>query len=402
MQTRNIESLDGLSQEGRKQMKEQIERVQKEAEKLRAQARRLRRAQNAESRQRKKLLEQLAESGKDLGQNMLQRGNELATSGIALAGGQWKSGQQRAREYGSSLKQGMNKLGDQTTQNLTDWKGETSNQLLSQGQQWSRNASGWSDEATHRLRRQGRNLARGTSDWGDDTAYLMLRQGRNFLQAMADWYEEMLYRLRRQSRKLGRNLGDRKEDAAHQLALQTRYLSRNLADRRDNTSRQIRRQGRKMGRNFVDRRDDAVRQMRKQRDSLGERGGQLLQPARKSGVWSVLSFIAGLLLAGGITYWLIKRGIERSQAQEEESIELDVREPSNEVSYHPNGEVRVSNQGGTIVATRLATSASPTTRFVGVLSSKRYYPIGFHPDVRDLVYFDREEDARTEGFTLAE
>jgi len=383
MQTRNIENVEDLSQEGRQQLKEQVERVQKEARRLRAQARRLRRAQNAETRQRKKLLVQLAESGKDWGQNMLQRGSNLATSGASLAGDQWQSGHQRAQEYGSNLRQGVNQLSNQTTQNLADW----------------------GDETAYRLRRQGRHLAHGTSDWGDEAAYRLQRQSRNLFQTMADWYEEQLYRLRRQSRWLSRTLLDRKEDTARQLVLQKRHLGRNFADRRDDTTRQIRRQGRKLGRNFTDRRDDAARQMRKQRGYLGEHGGQLLQPAqpeRKSTVWSVLGFLAGLLLAGGITYWLIRRGIESSLVREEEGINLDEREPLNEVGYHPDRGGRMNNLGGAIVATRLATSASPTTRFVGVLSSKRYYPIGLHPDVRDLVYFDREEDARAEGFISAQ
>jgi len=417
MQTDTIERLDDLSQESRKQLKGQIERVQKEARKLRAQARRLRRAQSAETRQRKKLLEQVAESSKGWGQSVLQRGNnlaasgaslagsqlrsgqqkalesskdfmqrgnELAASGASLAGSQLRSGQQKALEYGGNLMQGASQIGSQTTQKL------------------GQNASGWSDEAAYRLRRQGKHLAQNTSDWGDDTVYRLRRQGQQLFQNLADWGDEVAYQLHKQGRKLNHNLIDRKEDAIHQLHIQKRDLGRNLADRREGATRQLRRQGRSLGRNLAGRRDDAMRKMRKQRDYLSERGGHLLEPVRENKLWSVFGFFSGLLLAAGITYWLVRRGLDHKASQEVEGIELEVSEPLNGAVRTPGGERRATSKGGTVVATRLATSAGPKTRFVGVLSSRRYYPLGRNPDAPDLVFFESEDDARAEGFTAAE
>ncbi len=402
MQTDKIERLDDLSQANRKQLKEQIEHVQKEARKLRTQARRLRRAQNAETRQRKKLLEQMAEASKGWGQSMLQRGNDLATSGVSLATGQLRSGQQKALEYGGNLRQGMSQFGNQTTQNLTGWGGDTSSKLLKQGQQLSQSASDWGDETTYRLRKQGRQLAQNTSDWGDEAVYRLRKQGQSLFQDLADWCDEMVYRLRRQGRNLSRTAFDRKEDAARQLYRQKRDLGRNLSERREGATRQLRRQGRGLGRNLAGRREDAARQMRKQRNYLSERGGQLLEPVRQNPFWSVFGFVSGLLLAGGVTYWLVKRGLSKTLRQEEEGIELEVREPLDGVSRRPAGKVRSVNRGGAVVATRPATVAGPTTQFVGVLSSRRYYPLERKPDERDLVFFESEEDARSEGFTAAE
>lgn len=403
MQVKDMEDLDELSLEGRKQLKKQSARVQKEAGKLRAQARRLRQVQNEESRERKKLLAQMADLSRDWGQNVVQRGNDLATAGISLAGDQWRAGQQKAREYGSNLKQGVSQLGNQTTQNLNDWSGNTSNRLREQSKQLGQNATDWSNETTYRLRKQGKRLAQNTVDWRDETAHRLRRRSRNLFQAAIDWGDERLHRLRRQRRNLSRDLLDRKEDAIRQLARQQRSLGRSFADSREDAMRQMRRQGRVLGRNFADRRDDTMRQMRKQSDYLSKRSGQLLEPVRSSKVWSILGFVSGLVLAGGVTYWLVKRAVERSMVQEEAAIELDdTREPLNGVAYRPDTEARATMQGDTLVATRVATSASPTTRFVGVVSSKRYYPLGLNPDVPDLVYFDREEDARAEGFSAAE
>jgi gas vesicle protein len=404
MQVKDMVDVDELSSESRKQLKKQSKRVQKEAAKLRAQARRLREAQNAEVQERKKLLGQVAETSRDWGQRVVERGNDLATTGMTLAGDQLRVGQQKAREYGSNLMQGVNQLSNQTTQNLSDWGGNASSRLLRQGQQLGQNAADWSDETSYRLRKQGKRLAQNTADWGDETAHRLRRQSRSLFQTLADWGDETLYRLRRQGRNLSRNLFDRKEDAARQLARQKRSLGRSFVDTREDAVRQMRRQGRSLSRNFADRRDDTVRQMRKQRDYLSERGGQLIEPVRRSKAWSILGFVSGLALAGGLTYWLVKRAVERNLTtrEEEAGIELDTSEPLNGVAYRPDTEVRAASQGDTLVATRVATSASPTTRFVGVVSSKRYYPLGLNPDVQDLVYFDREEDARAEGFSAAE
>ncbi|HEX7735606.1 MAG TPA: hypothetical protein VF458_12130 [Ktedonobacteraceae bacterium] len=390
MQT-GIERLDDLSQESRKQLKEQIARVQKEARKLRAQARRLRRAQHAETRQRKKLLAQIAESSKNWGQDMLQRGSNLASSGVAQAGSQLRSGQQKALEYSGGLAQGLGQLGS-----------DTNSRLLQQGRQLGRNASDWGDETAYRLRKQGRQLGWNASDWGDETAYHLRKQGRTVFQRVADWGDEAAYQARRRGRNLGHNLGERKEDLARQLYLRKRGLGRNLSEGRDDATHQLRVRGRQLGRNLSGKRDDAVRQVRKQRDYLSERGGQLLEPVRGSGFWSVLGFVAGLLLAGGITYWLIKRILGQKVSVVEENIELEPRESFNSVNYRPGGKIRTVGLGGTAVVTRTTTSAGPTTRFVGVQSSQRYYPIGLHPDTRDLIYFENEEDARAEGFSPAE
>lgn len=401
MQT-DIERLDDLSHESRKQLNEQIERVQKEARKLRAQARRLRRAQHAETRQRKKLVAQIAESSKNWGQDVLQRGSNLATSGIAQAGSQLRSGQQKALEYSGGLVQGLNQFGGQTAQNLSDWGSSTNNRLLEQSRQLGRNASDWSDETAYRLRKQGRQLGWNASDWGDETAYRLRKRGRGFFQKVADLGDEVAYQARRRGRNLGHDLGERREDLSHQLYLRRRDLGRNFAESRDDAAHQLRLSGRKLGRNLSGRRDDTVRQIRKQRDYLSERGGQLLEPVRGSSFWSVLGFVSGLLLAGGITYWLIKRFLSKNETPDEGSIELEVREPFNGVSHRPGGEIRAMSQGGAAVVTRTATAAGPTTRFVGVQSSQRYYPLGLHPDTRDLVYFESEEDARAEGFSAAE
>lgn len=382
MQNDLFERLDTLSQESRQKLNDQIERVQEEARQLRMQARRLRRAQHSENRQRKKLLEQIAQSGKGWGQGVLQRGSELAASGASLANAQLRSGQQKMREQGGNLVQGMSQRGSQVAQNMTDW----------------------GNERGERLRKQGQQLTQNATDWGDEAAYKLRKQGQNMLQNMSDWGDEAAHKLRKQGRSLSRNLADRKEETARQLRKQGRSLSRNLTDRKEGTARQLRKQGRILSRNLTGRKEEALRQLRQQRDTLAQRGGQMLEPVRKqSKLWSALGFLSGLLLAGGVTYWLVKRNFFNGKAREEEQqIELPMRETLNGSSTRPAGEIRYANQGGTVVATRPVTSAEPINKFVGVLSTRQYYPINLKPEnAQDLVFFETEDDARAEGFSAA-
>ncbi len=360
MQTDFFERLDALSQESREKLNEQIERVQEEARRLRAQARRLRRAQQAEKKQRKKLLDQVARSGKAWSQGMLERGGELTSA----AGTQLKTGRQMLLERGSK-----------TGQNLADW----------------------GDETTHRLRKQGKHLTQNAADWGDETAHRLRKQGQHLVENVTDWGEETAHRLRKQGQHLVENLDERREEVARKLRKQSRSMSRKLAKQREEMARQLRKQSRALSRNVGDRKEEVARQLSKQRDRLLESG----RNKRVGKIWSIFGFIAGLLLAGGVTYWLVRRGFGR-RAPEEEQIELPQRETLNGSTISPGGEIRYARQGGTAVATRPgATETEPATRFVGVLSTRRYYPIEQQPEANDLVFFASEADALAEGFTSA-
>jgi len=345
MQTDIVENLDDLSAESRKKLRKQIERVQKEARILRTQARQLRRSQRgstdelsdiAETSQ--KLLGQLAQTGKEWSQTMLQRGSELTNSGVALASAQLQSGQKSLLDGSDNLLQGLGQRSNDAAQHVSNWR----------------------DETNIKLRKQGRNLARNVDDLRDEAAY----------------------KLRKQGRSIGRELVDRKEDAARKLRKQGRAVSRDLADRRD----------------------DAKRKLSNQSQQLVERGSQYLNPIRERGqrAWPFLGFFAGLLLAAGVTFWFVQRGLKRTISEEEQQIELALRDNVNGSRKRAGGEMRYTSQGGTAVVTRPSEASTETAhRFVGVLSTKQYYPVEKQPDVRDLVFFANEEAARAEGFTAA-
>jgi len=141
---------------------------------------------------------------------------------------------------------------------------------------------------------------------------------------------------------------------------------------------------------------------------LTERGGRLLEPLRKRdrNFWAIVGFVAGLLAAGITTYLLVRRRMVQQQI-EDERIELPQGESWSGPQSRPVGEIRHLGQPGAAVATLEVVDLDKTERpadaaFVGVASTKQYYPIATVLEAQDLVYFPSEEEATAQGFTAAE
>jgi len=361
--------LDELSSESREKLKEQIRRVQEEARRLRAQARRLRHAQKAETKKRKRLVHQITQSSKEWGQDVLKRGGDLASSGSSLAGTQLRSGQQFMQEHGNNLVQDLGQRSGMAVKNLNDWR----------------------DDATRTLRKRSQTLTHDASEWGEETAHEMRKQGRNISRALSDWGDETLYKLQKQGQHLAKNLSERKEDTAHTLRKQGRSLARNITDTKNDAAHKLR----KLSKQRISR-DNHVWEKRRE---------------RRGKVWPIIGFISGVLLVGGVTFLLIRRLLTRSEEAERQQIELATPEALNGIVNRSSEEGRYTNQGGTAVATKPAKKRTGTAedlgetktrnKFVGVLSTRRYFPIEQRPDVDDVVFFLTEEDARAEGFTSA-
>jgi hypothetical protein len=276
---------------------------------------------------------------------MLRRGGELTSSGISYAGEQLRSGQQVVRERGGDAAQSM---------------------------------TGWREDTGARLRRQGKNLARSVDDLRDEAAYQLRKQGRSLSHDLEDRREEATYQLRKQRRSLSHNLEDRREEAAHRLRKRGRSISRDLADRRDIARSTLSRQG----------------------QNISERSARFLEPMRR--VFPFIGFFSGLLLAAAITFWLLRRALVRQAEREEGHIELTSHN-TREKSRRRLGSIISASRGGATVSTRSTTVTEAPSRYVGVRSTREYYPIKHTPnaDVQDLVFFASEDAARAQGFRAA-
>lgn len=415
MQTRILENLDAVSPKCRQALQAQIKRVQMEAKNLRAQMDELRKAQHAkkderkylleaeraekkerkhlrevaraekkerkhrpevtpsEKQERQRLLKQLAATRQGIQQGMQQRGEQLAAMGKDVQQGMRQRGeqlaatsrdvQQRALQRGKQLQQlamtgtTLAKVGGQARKGLKRGK-DLQAQI--------------SEQVARPMRyKRGQQAGRRLADWKDELMYNMLKQNQRFLHRLMDFRDDMARMMRRQSKMLGRNVADYSTDMAWQLRRQRHQLGRNLSYQKDEAARQLRLKGQKLNRHFSAHRT----------------------------LWSTIGFATGLLVAGGATYWFMQRLFRRME--EKKRMEIQPQRLPSEVGRGTMDETRYP--GGIAVATRRSTRAEPTSLVVGVLNTKRYYPIEQKPPVneQELVFFRSEEDARAEGFTAA-
>jgi hypothetical protein len=99
--------------------------------------------------------------------------------------------------------------------------------------------------------------------------------------------------------------------------------------------------------------------------------------------------------------------VTRQEIEQDEHIELPSSDSWNGSGSRPAGEISYFDQGGTSVATLeivdVETIMKPAdAAFVGVKSTKLYYPVDTEIEPKDLVYFTSEEEAKAQGFTAAQ
>jgi len=234
--------------------------------------------------------------------------------------------------------------------------------------------------------RQRRKLLRQMSKSGVDWSQDLLKQGGQFTEGIVERGGKILGDVVEIGGKATQDVAERSGQVAQRMAKRSNKVTRDLA-RRSKTAT---------------------------RDAL-ERGENLLQPARKQSgrFWTLIGFGAGLLVATIITYRLVRRRFALQELEENQSIELPQSDIWNgtggEVSRsQPAGEIRRVDDIGTAVATEPVIEVedmliSPEAAFVGVVSTRFYYPVEASLDgVEDLIYFNSEEDAQAQGFTRAE
>jgi hypothetical protein len=234
--------------------------------------------------------------------------------------------------------------------------------------------------------RQRRKLVKEMSKSGIDWSQDLLKQGGQFTEDIVERGGKILGDVVEIGGKTTSNVAERSGQVVQELAKRSNKVTRDLA-KRGRTATQ----------------------------SALERGEDLIQPVRekRGGFWTLIGFSAGLLAATIITYRIVRRRVELQQLEEDQSIELPVSDIWNgtgsELSRsQPAGEIRRVDDIGTAVATEPVIEveemlASPDATFVGIVSTRFYYPMGTDLDgVVDLIYFNSEEEAQTQGFTQAE
>jgi hypothetical protein len=124
----------------------------------------------------------------------------------------------------------------------------------------------------------------------------------------------------------------------------------------------------------------------------------------------IVGFGVGFVAAGIATYLFMRRQVlQQQETEESQSIELPQSGSWDGATDagRPAGEILLVDDIGTAVATLPVVDVEKMQRpadavFVGVASTRFYYPVDTPLEEIDLVYFVSEEEARAQGFTAAE
>lgn len=228
----------------------------------------------------------------------------------------------------------------------------------------------------------------------------LTRESREKAIEQAQNLREQAEQFRKQARQLRKAL--RKE------AKQRRKLLAHMQKSGVEWSQDMLKRGERLTEELVERGEEMTHDLAKRGRKLVKRSEKLL-PAREQErtVWMVAGFGVGLVIAGAITYRLVRgRAFKQALLEEEQAIELPESEEWT-VATHPAGEIVHIDQNGTTVTTLESVTVANAERpedaaYVGVISTQSYYPVDTELEPTDLIYFLTEEEARAQGFKAAE
>lgn len=235
--------------------------------------------------------------------------------------------------------------------------------------------------------------------------YELSRESQQWVAEQVQQLNEQAQQLQAQSRQL-RKAMRRQTKQRRKLVSQLREsgieLGKDLLKRSERLTEELVERGGQLSQDLLERSGEFTH-------DLAERGEHLLEPVRKRdrNFWALIGFGVGMVVAGVVTYRLVRKRIVQSEIEQDEQIELPESDSWDGVQSRPKGEIRHIDQGGIPVATLeiidVETDERPAdAAFVGVLSTKLYYPVDTDLELEDVIYFLSEEEARTQGFTPAE
>ena len=258
------------------------------------------------------------------------------------------------------------------------------------------------NEAMQQSRQPAQVLARQRLD--DLTAATRQRAGEQAqqLQKMAqDWSHD----LRKRGEELAEEVTTQGGKISHDLIERGGKVTQDITERGSQVTQQLAKRGGKLS------------------HDLSRRGGQLVKPLRKrnSILWTIFGFSIGMVASAVVTYLLVRKRVVEREAEAEQQIELPQdltwRNGNQERQGKPMGEILHLGVEGNTMATTAAIQVvdvdvdaatpdevPPDAVFVGVVSTKRYYPLEviLAEDVTERIYFVSEEEAKTQGYSASE
>jgi hypothetical protein len=248
----------------------------------------------------------------------------------------------------------------------------------------------------------------------------VVQESREWVEDQIEELSKQVKQLQKRSRNQVKQLQKQSRKQLKQLQKQSRKLRKSLLNsgkylqnRGENLRVGLVERGGKVTRNKPDVSSQTTQDNAEQREdfkqALAKQGQRLLDPLRRRDriFWSILGFSVGLVAAATITYQFIRRRVAQQEIEQNEHIELPLSDSWNGSGGLPIGEIGYIDQGGNSVATLeivdIETSEQPSdAAFVGIKSTKLYYPVDTELEQKDLVYFTSEEEAKAQGFSAAQ
>ena len=238
-------------------------------------------------------------------------------------------------------------------------------------------------------------------------------------------FRERLEELTRESRQIAIVQAQHLRSQASQLQAQSRQLRKAiraeakqrrklLAQMRDSGlewSQDMLKRGENLTGELVERSEeithDLAKRGRKASRELAKRSHELWEPEQNRLVLTLAGFGVGLIVAGAITYRLVRGRAIKQALEEDSAIVLPQHGSRNGAVAQPGGEIHHLEQDGVTVETLEVVTVANAERpenaaFVGVISTQSYYPVDTELELTDLIYFLSEEEARARGFKAAE
>lgn len=267
------------------------------------------------------------------------------------------------------------------------------------------------DEA--RQRKRVRKLTKQLRNANDDLREGLAKRGEYLTEGFEGLVEQgskSSQGFRERSGKVAQDLAERSSKATRNLTRRGGKLTHDLSERSSEVAQDLAERGLKLTHGLVGQGRDVAH-------DLIERGEHLFQSKRRrSTFWTIFGFAIGLVGAGVVTYVLVRRRVAEQEIEAEQQFELPQNAQRDRVGKdRPAGEILYFDQNGAAVATLQVVDVEERAypvgaAFVGVASTKRYYPVDTPIDrlplaedgTKDLVYFPSEEEAKAQGFSPEE
>lgn len=214
----------------------------------------------------------------------------------------------------------------------------------------------------------------------------------------------------------GQDLLKRGEEVAGELVERGSHLSQFLSERGSQWTRDVAKRSSDFTQDWAERGEEMSRELRR-------RGRQAAERSNPALLWA--GFGVGLLTTAAAVYMILRKRMEQQQFAEEPHIELPVHESTNNViegNFMRSSSLQTETpQAPTHTPTPVevktdqhehkAASAAPGDAvLVGVVNTRRYYPIEtpleqlgpVEKEPLDVVYFASEDEARAQGFSSVE